>query len=423
MPEGIVGATSPDLFREWFDRFVKKPTPISLSSPEQPDLSLRKDYTPTAPPPMLSRPPELSPGAAPEQAPIDAYTPEAPGATITDRFMSGLKKFGEAGQNLSDPAKMGLLGTGLAMLATPPRREPYSNTEILGRSGLAGLGIYEKALEDKRKQQALDVSAEEHKLTREDQKLYREGLIEVGKQNAASLAEQRTALVANREANTKNEAALSKTISPETAKYYNLDPATTVREFNAQQSGLIASKRPAPTAWREVNFNGKNQWVDLNTPEAKDLAKQGAFGVKDKPGYRIVVGDDGQVTEIQVGAPEGTPPKVVAPPGTGKKTKPPSPGAAKQFQHEWDRAKEALPPGATNEQIAAKRTEMFPKGVTKTSRNPRAAMAAPAPAKNAKEYIQGATSRGAVKDRIRQMAAAGYSRKDIEDAVKGTQWE
>jgi len=43
----------------------------------------------------------------------------------------------------------------------------------------------------------------------------------------------------------------------------------------------------------------------------------GAFGVKDKPGYAYFVADDGSIREIQKGAPEGTPPKVVAPKGTG----------------------------------------------------------------------------------------------------------
>jgi hypothetical protein len=70
------------------------------------------------------------------------------------------------------PGAMGILGMGLNMMATPPRAVPYSNAEIIGRSGQAGLGFYEKALEDKRKQQALDVSAEEHKLSREDRRQF-----------------------------------------------------------------------------------------------------------------------------------------------------------------------------------------------------------------------------------------------------------
>jgi hypothetical protein len=100
---------------------------------------------------------------------------------------------------------MGILGMGLSMAATPPRAVPYSGAEIIGRSGLAGLGIYEKALGDKRKQQALDVSAEEHRLNREQLGWYREGQLEdraekrrIDQQNANALEEQRRATAAMR---------------------------------------------------------------------------------------------------------------------------------------------------------------------------------------------------------------------------------
>jgi hypothetical protein len=74
------------------------------------------------------------------------------------------------------------------------------------------------------------------------------------------------------------------------------------------------------------------------------------------PPTALVTGDTGTATVIQK-----TPGAVY--PGVGKTKSPPAGtkgGSEKQFQHEWRKAQEALPPGSTNEQIAAKRLEMFP---------------------------------------------------------------
>jgi len=72
--------------------------------------------------------------------------------------------------------------------------------EILRPRGSGGVGHVRKGLEDKRRQQALDVSAEEHRLTREDQRIYRQGLLsdkevqrKIQEQNAESLAKIREA--------------------------------------------------------------------------------------------------------------------------------------------------------------------------------------------------------------------------------------
>jgi hypothetical protein len=192
--------------------------------------------------------------------------------------------------------------------------------------------------------------------------------------------------------------------------------------------GQEVPQKPKSSAWREVNFNGKNQWVDLNSPEAADLAKQGAFGVKDKPGFAYFVGDDGRVTEVQKGAPPGTAPKEVAPPGTGKKTKPGGAGGPKQFEYQDAQAKASLVqkgiPEPTIEEIAKERQALFPKGATKANaRNPRAAIAPTYKVGEQKKYIADATSRKAVLDRLRQMRDAGYTREQIEEAAKGSKWE
>jgi hypothetical protein len=60
---------------------------------------------------------------------------------------------------------MGLLATGLSMMATPPRQVPYSAGEIVGRAGLAGISAYEMALKSSREAESLKMRAEEHKST------------------------------------------------------------------------------------------------------------------------------------------------------------------------------------------------------------------------------------------------------------------
>ena len=62
--------------------------------------------------------------------------------------------------NLHSPVNRGLMHMGLSMMATPPRAEPYSDLEVLGRGGLAGMGAMEEGFkeqsaEDTRKLQVL----------------------------------------------------------------------------------------------------------------------------------------------------------------------------------------------------------------------------------------------------------------------------
>jgi hypothetical protein len=107
--------------------------------------------------------------------------------------MEGLNK------GLQDPAKMGLLTAGLSMLATPPRRVPYSFGEVIGNAGLAGVKQFEVALEAKRRQQQLDVSAEEHKLTREERTAHNRALEKIYADNAETRKLTATSLAGQRE--------------------------------------------------------------------------------------------------------------------------------------------------------------------------------------------------------------------------------
>jgi len=183
------------IFKEWWDRYGKRPgayappvieTPTTF--PIDPSLSMPASSTPTPGAPVAA------PGAAPQ---MDVAPPAEQATSLTDRFNSGLSRVGEG---LKDPTKMGLLAAGLSMMATPPRQVPYSNTEILGNAGLTGIKYYETALEAKRKDELMKQTAEEHKLTREDQSFYRKGMLEdraaqrtIQKQTADSLEAQRKA--------------------------------------------------------------------------------------------------------------------------------------------------------------------------------------------------------------------------------------
>ena len=159
-----------------------------------PKIQPAKIEGPTAFPSDSVAPPMETPAAT--ETPLVDYAPQ-PTAETTP--VEGEKKSGGI-----SPGAMGLLGMGLSMAATPPRAVPYSTAEIIGRSGLAGLGVYEKALEDKRRQDAMNISAEEHKLSREQLGLYREGMLEdkatkrvIDQQNADALEEQRKARAAS----------------------------------------------------------------------------------------------------------------------------------------------------------------------------------------------------------------------------------
>ncbi len=203
--------TGNSLIQDWYDRYVKPlKQPISLSSSTPQDFSLGLPASPTptpqapvpspvAAPPIEAPPVETPPVADVSQAdwsePASTETPATSGGSWSDNLTKGLQ----------DPAKMGLLGMGLSMMATPPRQVPYSSGEVIGNAGLHGLKYFQQAVDDKRKQQALDQSAEEHKLTREQLGLYRQGMLEdkatqreIARQNAASNEALRAATAASR---------------------------------------------------------------------------------------------------------------------------------------------------------------------------------------------------------------------------------
>lgn len=300
---------SSNLFQHWYDTYVApKKKPISLTSATAPDFSLGLPR-PSAPAPGATVPGtdgvRLTPmpgyeGSAPAvPVPIPAYTggarivplsstpiqappasmpnasetslavapPAEPAPSLTDRFNTGLSRVGEG---LKDPAKMGLLTAGLSMMATPPRQVPYSNAEILGNAGLAGVNMYEKALEAKRKDELMKQTAEEHTLAREDRRqanfdraqYYRDSA-ETRRFTAESLAEARKATAAE-------NAVLDVPIDPAVAAHYGVDPKMTVRTFNKMQAGLTAMAKPEKAVKTDAFTEWYNSFGEAG-PTRKDL--------------------------------------------------------------------------------------------------------------------------------------------------------
>lgn len=204
--------TSGSLIRDWYDRYVlpkKQPTSLTSAAPQDFSLGLPASATPTPTAPIA--PPAGDPQLQEENA-LDAAvanqdqwtgpTPGEPSPTTPSSEGSWSDKLTKG---LQDPAKMGLLGAGLSLMATPPRSTPYSGAEVIGNAGLHGLKFFQTAVDDKRKADLMEQTAEEHKLTREDQSFYRKGMLEdratqreIQRQNALSLEETRKASAAAR---------------------------------------------------------------------------------------------------------------------------------------------------------------------------------------------------------------------------------
>jgi hypothetical protein len=210
----------------------------------------------------------VTPTVAPETP-----APSTEGVSWTDKLNKGLQ----------DPTKMGLLGMGLSMMATPPRAVPYSAGEVIGGAGLHGLKFFQQAVEEKRKADLMAQTAEEHKLTREDRRTaaedrgqYYRDVAETRRLTAESQAEARKATAAE-------NAVLDVPIDPAVAKHYGIKPETTVRMFNKMQTGLVAMAKPE----KETKPDAFTKWY-----EAK-MAKNGEVTAKDLENWHRGPGSGG----------------------------------------------------------------------------------------------------------------------------------
>jgi len=373
-----------NIFQEWAKRFapglyrVEGPTKFNVD----PSLSM-----PASPTPIPSAP-AISPAADPQfqeehaldvaEGNQDQWTGPTPGAppSLTDRFNAGLSRVGEG---LKDPAKMGLLTAGLSMMATPPRRVPYSNTEILGQAGLAGVGAYEKALEAKRKDTLLSQTAEEHALARED----RRTAAEQRNEYYMGSLEERKAAQRTRDAIAADSALKNKRdTEPIGENPYGLDPTMPmwkVKDLTGLQKQLNTPDKGASIV--ELTIDGETRAYDKNNlPD--DVAEALYNGTaKLPPKTQLVTSADGTVRIV-----EKIPGSIIR--GAGKPMAGGATGSGggggarpgeKQFEFQERRAKESLMEKGNKapsiEQVSAERQKLFPKGVTKNPRNPRAALA------------------------------------------------
>ena len=310
--------TGQSLIQDWYDRYVlpKKQMKDTLSG-VKPDFSMGN---PPSTSPMGYKGPGIAgptsfapPGtAALPQAPSepspedqlraefnldeaegnqDTFTEPALDADPTPAKPSGWDNLREG---MKDPLKVGVLGMGLSMMATPPRAMKYSGAEIIGKAGLSGLGIYEKALETKRRERALDLSAEEHKLTREDRALaareradyWKEKIVDTKERTGilASTAESAAALrTAQAEAKTRDEAPIGENT-------YGIDPkmpmwkVDKLKGLQKQENAPI--KKDAFNTWLETFPEG-------TFPTRKEIEEwhrtQSGSGGADGPGKSAAI--------------------------------------------------------------------------------------------------------------------------------------
>jgi hypothetical protein len=190
---------------------------------------------------------------------------------------------------------MGLLGMGLSMAATPPRAVPYSGAEIIGRSGLAGLGIYEKALEDKRRQDAMDISAEEHKLNREQLGMYRQGMLEdkaakreIEAKKELSQSKIRTANALYRDAQRGKVEALNSLVDPDWAEAMGHPEwgGMTYDQMNRVSGPVVQSIKPEKML--PVINNGEVTYAPASEAAGQAVPQKAAQKYKNVPGVGMV---------------------------------------------------------------------------------------------------------------------------------------
>jgi hypothetical protein len=171
----------------------------------------------------------------------ETSAPSIEGGSWTDKLNKGLQ----------DPAKMGLLGMGLSMMATPPRPVKYSGAEIIGNAGLHGLKFFQQAVDDKRKADLMAQTAEEHKLTREDRREanlakaeYYKDTAETRRLNVESQAENRATMDLYRDALRKNAELLAAPVPNEVLKAIGRPELKGITGNQFKEYGLGALNRP-----------------------------------------------------------------------------------------------------------------------------------------------------------------------------------
>lgn len=440
------------LFEEWYDKYVSPiPTPAPSSQYAPPSLTPEGAAIPATPAQgMQKEPGELiknlalpqvprTPGIAP--VPDTQKAPGVPSAT-EDTFSNRLS------EGLRDPAKYGLLAAGLSMMATPPRKYPYSAGEILGRSGLAGLEAFQQASTAKRRDQLAQAEAD-----------YRSARLEIERQKLKE---------------TSGDDAI---ISKERADAMGIPWATgiTYGQLSKAHGAIPKAEKEKETtpsyvrvqlgdteATLDKNRKDVQEWL-ANNPEAKIISgkdtpekhKYQKVLFTDKDGKQVEKVMDTETNEFQKAVEEGRVDFIEKGGGDQayldwykafeeKNKRKPSPEDILAYKRDpkagegaklsegdkqWNKARESLVKdqkikNPTNRQIAEEMNKMFkpPPPPKAGERDPRAEMKGKGYS-TGKEYLEQATDREDAKERIRAMRDAGWTREQIEKEIRGTKWE
>lgn len=439
--------TGQSLIQDWYDRYVlPKKSMKDAFSGAKPDLSLGTPPS-TSPmgyrgpgiagPPSLTKP-ETTPAAAPvmpaapspedqlrdefgldDAVGIQDYTPDPSFNAAPEKAATKASGWEGLSEGMKDPLKVGILGMGLSMMATPPRAVPYSGAEIIGKAGLSGLGIYEKALEAKRRQQALDQTAEEHKLSREALIEDRRGRLEVARDNAASNKVNREAMASYRVTLETNRKLLAAPV-PDEILIASGHPELIGKGVTGNQwkeYGMGQTLKPRQKIMKPViGPDGKTPiYMDINAEENQSMLNAGELAVPGKPGYHYTQPNDkGEVKVVKDGEVVGTIPDA------GKtKTPPKPPGGGSAASSQYNDWKAAFTRDNKREPTADEIRAYKAGGPTGKA----AAGGVRDALKTPQGYLRAAKDRESAKRRIKKMAEAGYTRQQIQDALKGTQWE
>lgn len=352
----------PDLFTLWYNKYVRgDQAPGRTFTPgggaQQPTAAAPQ---PTAQTPMPGMPTvPRTPGIAPTPMPGTGgmQAPQAPGTEQPKSWMGNLNK------GLQDPAQLGLLTTGLSMMATPPRAVPYSTAEIVGKAGLAGIGAYQQALSQKRggqlvasREGLIEAQTSHYKML--DAKIQED--ISTGKDRNRIYDEMVAAGAADKLAADRGipvelaKIALHGAVVEGKGMETLMKPSDTITEGIATalgqpsltgESATVASKT-AGLKRTEKEHKPDHQMIrlkggdavlrDLNLPEVQKAIMDNDVELVDDKGKTIgqlVVNDAGDVTAVdkntgkQIG-------KTIT--GIGKKTKKPGAGGAAGRERKWE---------------------------------------------------------------------------------------
>lgn len=388
----------PDLFTMWYNKYVRGgPDPGRTYFPQS-GVEPRK-ATPAMPTAQATAPASAAtpapgiPAMAPAPEPPVPALPVAPATPAQQTGKPSSTWTGRLTEGLQDPAKLALLSTGLSMLATPPRAVPYSTGEIIGRAGLAGVDVFQKALESKRKGElaasesqlrqaqlshyrSLDEKIQSEIQSGKDRKKIYEDLISAGA--ADRIAADRGLPVELAKIAIHNAVIEGKGIDELTKRKGGAISAGLAEalgrpglagedvETVSKLGSFVRTEKEHKPDFQMIQIRGGTPVLrDLNDPQVqKAIMENDVELIDEKTGSargQLVVGEDGTVRAVDKNTGE-----ILGVAGQiGKPTRGEGGGGERQFEFYWRTAKNSLTrkgiKDPTEEQIAAEQQKLFPR--------------------------------------------------------------